>query len=374
MAPSTTNTALSAANIGVYTNPSHDLYVAPASPSLDEVRDGSSLQPGEVTIAIKSTGICGSDVHFWRHGGVGHWQVTGPHILGHESAGQVVALHPTVTTLSIGDRVAVEPQVVCRACEACLTGRYTHCRDLVFPSSPPYHGLLRTYVNHPAMWCHRLPDALSFDDGALLEPLSVALTGVTRAAVKIGDPVLVCGAGPIGLVVLEVCRAAGACPLVIADVNEERLRFAEALVPAVRTLKVELGGGEEAFAAKVAELMGGVEPAIALECTGVQSSICGAIQSVKFGGNVWVIGVGKDRIEIPFMRLSAREIELHFQQRYVNMWPRAIRVLESGVVDLKRLITHEFRLENAVEAFETAGNPKSGSIKVVIRSGGDVEC
>lgn len=231
--------------------------------------------------------------------------------------------------------------------------------------SPP-----RTYVNHPAVWCHRI-GALSFDEGALLEPLSVALTGVTRARVQIGDPVLICGAGPIGLVTLLCCRTAGAWPVVITDIDQGRLDFAKSLVEGVQTLKVERGQTPQDFAAEVSELMGDdLEPAVALECTGVESSVGAAIQSVKFGGKVFVIGVGKDRMEFPFMRLSEREVDLQFQQRYVNMWPRAIRVLASGAVDLKRLITHEFALEDAAKAFEAAADPKSGSIKVIIRGPG----
>lgn len=306
-------------------------------------------------------------MHFWKHGGIGPWKVTGPHILGHESAGIVIATHPSVTSLAVGDRVAVEPHIVCFSCEPCLTGRYNGCKNLLFRSSPPSHGLLRKYVNHPAKWCHKIGD-LSYDEGALLEPLSVALTGVTRSGVKIGDPVLICGAGPIGLVTLECCRAAGAYPIVITDIDQRRLDFAKTMVPNVRTHKVELSDTPEEFATKVAALMGeGVEPAIALECTGVESSVSGAIFSVKFGGKVFVIGVGKDQMNFPFMRLSAQEIDLQFQQRYVNMWPRAIRVLSSGSINLKNLITHEFKLEDAVDAFKTASDPGSGSIKVIIR-------
>lgn len=282
----------------------------------------------------------------------------------------MTATHPTVASPRVGERVAIEPHIVCGACEPCRCGRYNGCKRLLFRSSPPTHGLLRTYVNHPAVWCHRI-GALSFDEGALLEPLSVALTGVTRARVQIGDPVLICGAGPIGLVTLLCCRTAGAWPVVITDIDQGRLDFAKSLVEGVQTLKVERGQTPQDFAVEVSELMGDdLEPAVALECTGVESSVGAAIQSVKFGGKVFVIGVGKDRMEFPFMRLSEREVDLQFQQRYVNMWPRAIRVLASGAVDLKRLITHEFALEDAAKAFEAAADPKSGSIKVIIRGPG----
>jgi len=294
--------------------------------------------------------------------------VTDTHILGHESAGTILATHPSVTHLSPGDRVAIEPNIICGQCEPCLTGRYNGCESVQFLSTPPVTGLLRRYLKHPAMWCHKLPDNLTFEDGAMLEPLSVALAGVERANIRLGDPVVVCGAGPIGLVTLLCARAAGATPLVITDIDEGRLRFAKELVPSVLTHRVEFSHSAEDFQSKVVGLMEGVEPAIAMECTGVESSIGAAIQTVKFGGKVFVIGVGKNEMKIPFMRLSTREVDLQFQYRYCNTWPKAIRLVKSGVIELGKLVTHRFRLEDAVEAFRTAADPKTGAIKVQIQS------
>ncbi|KAF2737143.1 GroES-like protein [Polyplosphaeria fusca] len=367
-ATSTTQVQPTKANIGVYTNPAHELWVAEAEPSLEEVTKAENLKEGEVVLAVKSTGICGSDIHFWHAGCIGPMIVTDTHILGHESAGTILAVHPSVTSLSPGDRVAIEPNIPCHACEPCLTGRYNGCDRVEFLSTPPVPGLLRRYVKHPAVWCHKLPDNLTFEDGAMLEPLSVALAGMNRAGVSLGDPVVVCGAGPIGLVTLLCCRAAGAAPIVITDIDEGRLKFAKELVPNVLTHKVEFSHTPEVFAEKVVELMEGVEPAVVMECTGVESSINGAIQSVKFGGKVFVIGVGKNEMKIPFMRLSTREVDLQFQYRYANTWPKAIRLVKSGVIDLKKLVTHRFKLEEAVEAFKTASDPKTGAIKVQIHS------
>ena len=195
----------------------------------------------------------------------------------------------------------------------------------------------------------------------------MALAAVERSGIKLGDPVLVCGAGPIGLITLLCCDAAGAEPIVITDIDEGRLKFAKELVPRARTYKVERGLNEEHTAGDIIKIAGGVRPSIALECTGVESSIASAIWSVKFGGKVFVIGVGKSEMNMPFMRLSTQEIDLQFQYRYCNTWPRAIRLVESGVVDLKRLVTHRFDIEDAVRAFETAADPKTGAIKVQIQ-------
>ncbi|KAI0881215.1 GroES-like protein [Annulohypoxylon maeteangense] len=350
------------ANIGVFTNPAHKLWIEETGPTVEDVQKGESLKPGEVTVAIKSTGICGSDVHFWHAGCIGPMIVEGDHILGHESAGQVIAVHPSVTHLKVGDRVAIEPNIICNACEPCLTGRYNGCEKVEFLSTPPVPGLLRRYVNHLAIWCHKIGD-MSYENGALLEPLSVALAGIQRCGVKLGDPVLVCGAGPIGLITLLCCKAAGACPLVVTDIDEGRLKFAKELVPSVITHKVERLSAEES-AKKIVESFGGIEPAIALECTGVESSVAASVWALKFGGKVFVIGVGKNEINFPFMRASTREIDVQFQYRYSNTWPRAIRLVENGVVDLEKLVTHRFKLEDALEAFNTAADPKTGAIKV----------
>lgn len=372
MSPSATEILPSAmekpskSNIGVFTNPEHDLWVAEAEPSVENVQKGDSLSPGEVTVGIKSTGICGSDVHFWHAGCIGPMIVTDTHILGHESAGVILAAHPSVTHLKVGDRVAIEPNVICNECEPCLTGRYNGCEKVQFLSTPPVPGLLRRYVNHPAIWCHKIGD-MSFEDGALLEPLSVSLACMQRSGVRLGDPVLICGAGPIGLITLLCCRAAGACPIVITDIDEGRLAFAKKIVPSVTTFKVERLSAEESGQAIVAAF-GGIEPAIALECTGVESSVSAAIWAVKFGGKVFVIGVGKNEMNIPFMRLSVREIDLQFQYRYSNTWPRAIRLVQSGVIDMKQLVTHRYQLEDAIDAFKTAADPKTGAIKVQIKS------
>lgn len=294
------------------------------------------------------------------------------HILGHESAGIVIATHPSVTHLKPGDRVAIEPTIPCGKCEPCLTGRYNGCPSVEFRSTPPVPGLLRRYLNHPATWCFKIGD-MSYEEGALLEPLSVALAGVQRADIKLGDPVLICGAGPIGLVTLACVKAAGASPIVITDLDEGRLAFARKFCPSVQTYKVEFSHTPTQFAETVTALCDGEAPRVALECTGAESSISGAIHSVKFGGKVFIIGVGKDEIKVPFMMLSTKEVDLQFQYRYANTWPRAIRLLRGGVIDLKMLVTHRFSLEEAVEAFKTAADLKSGAIKVQIQSFEDGE-
>lgn len=364
----TAETKLDKPNIGVYTNPAHNLWIAPATPSVEALRAGDTLKEGEVTIAIKSTGICGSDVHFWHAGRIGPTMVVEKdHILGHESAGEIIAVHPSVKSHKVGDRVAIEPNIICNACEPCLTGRYNGCKAVEFMSTPPVDGLLRRYVNHPAVWCHKIGD-MSYENGALLEPLSVALAGMQRANIQLGDPVLICGAGPIGLITLLCVAAAGAHPIVVTDVIDSRLELAKSLVPRIQTYKVSRDKTPEQVGGEIKESIGGQEIAVTMECTGFDSSVAGAVWATKFGGKVFVIGVGNNEMKIPFGKLNVMEIDLQFQYRYNNTWPRAIRLVEGGVVDLTRLITHRFDLEDAIKAFQTASDPKTGAIKVQIQS------
>ena len=286
-----------------------------------------------------------------------------------------MAVGPEVTGLKVGDRVAIEPNVICNKCEPCLSGRYNGCENVKFLSTPPVDGLLRRYVNHPAIWCHKIGN-MSYEDGALLEPLSVSLAGIERSGLRLGDPLLVSGCGPIGLISMLSARAAGATPIVVTDIDQSRLDFAKSLAPEIKTYLVKRGDTPEQSAEGIVSAMNDghttgattLRPRLALECTGVESSVCAAIWSVKFGGKVFVIGVGKNEMNIPFMRLSTMEIDLQYQYRYSNTWPRAIRLVENGLVNLRKLVTHRYLLEDAKEAFSTAANPKTGAIKVQILS------
>ncbi|KAK6350290.1 L-arabinitol 4-dehydrogenase [Orbilia brochopaga] len=359
-------------NVGVYTNPAHKLYVGETTPSAEDIQSEGLLQPGEVVIEMKATGICGSDIHFWQHGRIGPTMVVeDEHILGHESSGIIVKVHPSVKNLKPGDKVAIEPTIPCGKCVPCLTGRYNGCEDVLFRSTPPVPGFLRRYIVHPAHWCFKIGD-LSYEEGALLEPISVALAGIERAHLKLGDSLLICGAGPIGLVTLLCARAAGATPITITDVDPARLEFAKKLVPSVNTFQVPTSGAD-ATPEKIAKTITSSfydtvgHPDVAIECTGVASSIATAVYASRFGGLVFVIGVGKDMVELPFMACSVKEVDLKFQYRYANQWPKAIKLVKSGLLgDVKRLVSHRFTLEESVQAFETVKDRTSKSIKVMI--------
>ncbi|XP_055332429.1 sorbitol dehydrogenase-like [Paramacrobiotus metropolitanus] len=310
-------------------------------------------QPGphQVQIAIQKVGICGSDVHFWQRGYIGDYVVKAPLVLGHETSGIISAVGEGVTHLKKGDRVAIEPGVPCRRCDYNKEGRYNLCSHVTFCATPPWHGTLARYYVHDADFCYKLPDHVSLEEGALCEPLSVAVHACRRAGIVIGYNVLVCGAGPIGLVNMLSARAMGASKVVITDVSEERLKFAKEL-GADHTINVT-GKDPKAVAALVAECLGR-QPDCAIECSGAETSQALAIYSTKSGGCVVLVGMGTLENKLPIMDALCREVDIRGSFRYLNCYPTALEMVASGRVNVKPLITHRYALEQALEAFETA--------------------
>ena len=182
--------------------------------------------PREVLVEITSVGVCGSDIHYYEHGRIGDHIVRSPLVLGHESAGRVAAVGPEVTKHAVGDRVTLEPGVPCGRCEQCRAGRYNLCPDVVFFATPPIDGTFTNFVTIHEDFAFALPDSMSDDVGALMEPLSVGIWACRKAGVTAGDRVLVTGAGPIGLLAMQVALAFGATQVEISDVNESRLALA----------------------------------------------------------------------------------------------------------------------------------------------------
>ncbi|KAK8183871.1 putative alcohol dehydrogenase [Phyllosticta citribraziliensis] len=326
--------------------------------------------PGQVLLHIKATGICGSDIHFWKSGRIGSLVFEGDCILGHEAAGIVLKCGPDVQEFRPGDRVAVEPGVPCGSCFLCRAGRYNLCEAVEFAGVYPYNGTLQRFKVHPARWLYKLPDNVSFAEGALLEPLSVVMHGIATAPLSLGRPALICGAGPIGLLALASARASGANPIVITDLEPKRLAFAKSYVPACQTYQIRKDWDARQNAEGIRQLFGETEyeaPDTVLECTGVESSICTAAFAARRGGTVCVIGVGREIMNnLPFMHLSLAEINLKFINRYRDTWPAGISAVSGGVLNVKPLISHTFPLEKARDALELCSDVSQGSIKVQV--------
>ncbi|KJE93008.1 sorbitol dehydrogenase [Capsaspora owczarzaki ATCC 30864] len=319
--------------------------------------------PNDVLIAMKAVGICGSDVHYWTHGRIGDFVLTCPMVLGHESSGTVVEVGANVKTLVAGDRVAIEPGVPCRLCSYCKTGRYNLCPDMQFCATPPVNGSLARFYVHPADFCFKLPDHVSFEEGALLEPLSVGVHACRRANVTLGSRVLVCGAGPIGLVCMLAAKAAGASEVVVTDIDQHRLDVAKSM-GAHKIFRVTSRDAKE-VAAQIAELAGG-RLDVAIECSGAEASLRTAIFSTRNGGVVVLVGLGAPEVNMPIVDAAVREVDIRGIFRYVNAYPTALAMIASGTVNVKPLITHHFKLNDAIQAFETAKTGAGGAIKVMI--------
>ncbi|PKX89359.1 putative alcohol dehydrogenase [Aspergillus novofumigatus IBT 16806] len=322
---------------------------------------------GEVLLQIKATGICGSDIHFWKTGRIGQLVFEGDCIIGHEAAGVVLKCGEGVTRLKPGDRVAVEPGVPCEQCFLCHDGRYNLCEDVQFAGVYPYAGTLQRYKVHPARWLHKR---------LLLRRRRPPRTALRRHARHTSGPpksrpgVVICGAGPIGLVALAAARASGAHPIVITDVEPRRLAFAKEFVPSCITYQVDLVKDAQGNAKAIKTLFGESEyvaPETVLECTGVESSVCTAAYTARRGGVVVVIGVGKATMNnLPFMHMSLAEIDLRFINRYRDTWPSAIACLSGGILGLKKLVSHVFPLVKAKEALHLCADPGKGSMKVMV--------
>jgi L-iditol 2-dehydrogenase len=312
--------------------------------------------PGEVLVRVGSVGVCGSDVHYYEHGRIGPYVVEKPIVLGHEAGGTVVAVGPGVRDREVGQRVSLEPGVPCRQCAQCLAGRYNLCPDVRFFATPPYDGAFVEQVAVPAGFAYPVPDSVSDDGAAMVEPLSVGVWACRRAGVTVGSRVLVTGAGPIGLMCAMAARAYGASEVVVTDVNPHRLALAGRL--GLATLDVSRSPLTGA----------GLEPDVLLECSGAAGPTGEAIGVVARAGRVVLIGMGGDVLPLPLPVVQDRELVVTGAFRYAGTWPTAIGLVASGAVDADAIVTSHVGLADVEQAL-TAGRRDPTSVKVVVRPG-----
>jgi L-iditol 2-dehydrogenase len=310
--------------------------------------------PGEVLVRVCSVGVCGSDTHYYDHGRIGRFVVEAPLVLGHEPSGEVVELGAGATRLRPGQRVSIEPGVPDRTCRQCLAGRYNLCPGMRFFATPPIDGAFAEYVAVHEAFAHPVPDSIGDDAAALLEPLSVGVWACRKGRVSAGSRVLVTGAGPIGLVGVQTARAFGATDVIVSDVNPARLALAE-----------ELGATALVDARETSVTTIDPPPDVLLECSGFPPAIGEAIRALDRAGRAVLVGMGGDEIPLPLSVVQENELELTGTFRYANTWPTAIALVASGRVDLDRLVTGVYRLDEAEQAL-TAGRRDERSVKVVV--------
>ncbi|XP_071101992.1 sorbitol dehydrogenase-like [Haliotis cracherodii] len=314
---------------------------------------------GEVQICIHDVGICGSDVSYWQNGCIGDMVVRTPMVMGHEPSGVVSKVGKGVETLKVGDRVAIEPGVPCRTCGQCKTGRYNLCGKMKYCATPPDHGTLSRYFVHAADFCFKLPDNVSMEEGAMLQPLAVAVHACNRVNVHLGATVLVCGAGPVGLICMLTARARGAAKIIITDINEDRLKYAKR----VGADHIVLAGDPQQTARTIQDSLGGAAD-VTIECSGAPSSVTTAIYATATGGRIVLVGLGPAELQLPLISAQCREVDILGMIRFANTYPAALAMVTSGQVDVKQLITHRYRLEEALDAYEAARRREG--VKIII--------
>jgi L-iditol 2-dehydrogenase len=322
----------------------HELRVEP--------REVPAPGPDEVLVRVAAVGVCGSDVHYYEHGRIGNFVVREPLVLGHEASGVVVGRGERARHHELGQRVALEPGVPCGRCEQCRAGRYNLCPDVRFFATPPIDGALAQYVVINENFVFAVPDSMTDEQAALIEPLSVGLWAVRRAGVVAGDTVLVTGAGPIGLLASAAARVAGAARVVVTDLSAER-----------RALAARLGADD------VVDPLGGdlsaVRADVLLECSGSQAAITSGLGALRGGGSAVLVGMGADEVRLPMDALQVREITVTGTFRYANTYPVAIALVAAGRVNLDALVTGRYGL-NQVEQALTVGSSGEGSVKAIV--------
>jgi len=317
----------------------------------------------EVLVKLEYVGICGSDMHYYEMGRIGDYIVDPPFVLGHEPGGTVVEVGKNVTHLKPGDRVALEPGKTCGRCRFCREGKYNLCPDVVFFATPPVDGVFQEYVAHPEELCFKLPENVSTLEGALIEPLAVGFHAAKQGGAHAGQTAVVFGAGCIGLVSMMALKACGVSRVYVVDVMQKRLDKA-----------LELGadgvinGKEDDVLALAKELTDGEGFDLAIETAGTEITTNQAIQAVRKGSNIVLVGYGKTGMMNMMMSLALdKEVTFKTVFRYRHIYPMAIDAVAQGKVNLKGIATHIFDFDDIQTAMDRSVNEKSEIVKAVVK-------
>ncbi|WP_370321580.1 L-idonate 5-dehydrogenase [Oricola sp.] len=326
-----------------------------------EERPVSEPGAGEVEIAIATGGICGSDLHYYNHGGFGAVRLKEPMILGHEVAGHITRLGTDVSGLTVGQLVAVSPSRPCYACRYCEEGKHNHCLNMRFYGSampfPHIQGAFRQILVADQRQCAPA-DGLTAGEAAMAEPLAVCLHATRRAGELFGKRVLVTGCGPIGLLSILAARRAGASEIVATDLSDFTLKMARDN-GADRTINM----ASEPEGLTSYEVNKGTFDVL-YECTGAAPALAGGIAALRPGGVIVQLGLGGD-MQVPVQTITAKELQLRGSFRFHEEFFIGIELMRKGLIDVKPLITHTLGIDDAVAAFEIAGD-RSQAMKAQI--------
>lgn len=329
--------------------------------ALRDIDVAEELGANDVRIALKTVGICASDVHYYTDGAIGDFVVREPLILGHEASGEIIEVGSGVTHLSVGDRVCMEPGVPNPESIETKTGHYNLDPDVRFWATPPVHGVLRKSVVHPAAFTFPLPDNVSFAEGAMVEPLAVGLHAANKARITPGDVAVVHGAGTIGMVTALAALAGGCSRVFITDIVPEKLALAETLgeITAINVVDQNVA---EVVSAETA----GRGADIVFECSGNQRVAESVFDATAPGGTVVFVGLPPGSIDYDILQGSVKEITVQHVFRYANVYDRAIALMGSGKIDVTPLLTDRYPFEQSVEAVEAFLTMRPESVKIQI--------
>lgn len=329
--------------------------------SLRDIELPTHLGSHDVRIAIHTVGICGSDVHYYEHGAIGQFVVRSPMVLGHEASGTVVECGNEVKHLHVGDRVCMEPGIPDPNSKASRLGIYNLDPAVRFWATPPVHGCLTPFVVHPAAFTFKLPEEVSFAEGAMVEPLAVGMHAANKAKIKPGDLAVVMGAGPIGMVTALAALAGGCSQVVITDVVQEKLELAQRLGPIV-----PVNVTKQNLVEVVSKLTDGWGADIVFEASGNARSIASVFDPLCPGGRVVLIGMPGAPVSLDIVAAQVKEASVETVFRYAHVYPRALALLASGRLDVKPLITDTFPFQDSIDAFKYAVHMKPTSVKAQI--------
>ncbi|RKQ95718.1 D-xylulose reductase [Kushneria sinocarnis] len=330
--------------------------------SLREIDLPDQLGDEDVRVRIHTVGICGSDVHYYTHGRIGPFVVNEPMVLGHEASGTVIEVGRHVTHLAAGDRVCMEPGIPDLASRASKLGAYNVDPAVRFWATPPIHGCLTPEVVHPAAFTFRLPDSVSFAEGAMVEPFAIGMQAVARADVQAGDVCVVTGAGPIGLMVALAALAGGASEVLVSDLVDDKLAIAGGYT-GVTPINVSRESLRDAVSRRCGEDWGAD---VVFEASGSPKVYDDLLACARPAGTVVLVGMPVEPVTLDVVAAQAKELHIETVFRYANVYDRAIALMGSGKVDLKPLISATFPFERSVEAFERAAAGHAEDVKLQI--------
>ncbi|MFC4224011.1 NAD(P)-dependent alcohol dehydrogenase [Lysinibacter cavernae] len=297
----------------------------------------------QVLVKVTAVGVCGSDVHFYHDGRLGDFVIDAPLVLGHESAGIIVAVGSNVDPARIGSRVSVEPQRPDLTSRESLEGNYNLDPHMEFYATPPIDGAFAEYVTIQSHFAFDVPDSISDEAAALIEPLSVGIAAIQKAKVTAGSRILIAGAGPIGVITAQVARAYGALEIIVSDLSETRreqaLRYGATSVIDPRETDLSTLG-VDAF----------------IECSGAAAAISTGMRAVRPAGIVVLVGMGPTEVPLSIPLIQNNELVVTGIFRYKNTWPLAIELLNSGKIDLDSLVTGRFGLDEVDAALNSTAD------------------